>query len=66
MNQRQRRAYILKQYAICIALALAGLVMLFFLPGCTSLPPDENGNFCATCIGPYDVRLRSHREALDD
>lgn len=34
------------------------LFVLFLLFGCQTVDP------CTTCIGPYDVTLNSHREAL--
>ena len=50
--------------AFCFNLALwcvVAFILWLVLSGC-SITPSRDA--CATCIGPYDVALRSHREAL--
>lgn len=41
-------------------LVVAG-IGLFVLMGCAGSPRP-----CHTCVGPYDLQLRSHRQALED
>ena len=52
-------AYIVLILAVAIVLGLT-------LSGCTSVPPGTyvGTGTCASCVGPYDLTLTSHREAL--
>lgn len=43
-----------------LALLCLLLIILIILQGCVSAPMAP----CDACIGPYDVGLSSHREAL--
>lgn len=48
--------------AIVLILALGA----FVLAGCTTpgTGPVPADRYCAACVGPYDLTLSSHREAL--
>lgn len=41
-----------------VAVGLAVAFLVVFLTSCQTVDP------CNTCIGPYDITLTSHREAL--
>lgn len=49
-----------------LAVAAAFVFIASMLGGCTSVPPGTyvGSGTCGQCIGPYDVTLSSHREAL--
>ena len=59
MTQRKPSRFIA---AYIVTIFAFGIV----LGGCTSLPPGTyvGSGTCDQCVGPYDVTLTSHREAL--
>lgn len=63
MSQRKPSAGIVAYIVFIFAVAM---VLGIVLGGCTSVPPGTyvGSGTCASCIGPYDVTLSSHREAL--
>lgn len=51
--------------ALAKARARAARVMgVLVLSGCTAFEPAPESAMCSPCIGPYDLGLASHREAL--
>lgn len=48
------------------AIALVVLMCIGILSGCTTTSglPEPTRPYCNSCIGPYDVTLSSHRQAL--
>jgi hypothetical protein len=51
------------KYSLLLWLAIAVVVGLI-LSGCTTTGPVIGSCLPGQCIGPYDVTLTSHREAL--
>lgn len=63
MTQRKPSRFIVAYIVTIFAFAM---ILGIVLGGCTSLPPGTyvGSGTCASCIGPYDMTLTSHREAV--
>lgn len=47
-----------------VSLILPLVLIIMSLTGCTTAPERTRPPECITCVGPYDIGLTSHREAL--
>jgi len=40
------------------------VILALTLSGCVAFDPVPESALCSPCVGPYDLGLSSHREAL--